>query len=320
MQGLAMIERAWTTTVLPQREQFAFWRDVVWQAFVPVALSRPDEGGFASTCATRRVGPMGMAWIASQGQSVSRTESQIKRNAGDVFFLNMPLSGGASASQDGRTAQLRSGDFVLVDSARPFELSFEREFEQISFTLPHDALAPLLAAPSEVTGVRIPGDRGVGAVAAAAIRALATATGPLSTREERGLTDQVVGLVALAIGGLRRAPVGPGRTLLLQAALDEIERSLDDPALSPDRVAQRLNISVRYLHKLFAERGTTFGRSVLARRLERCHRDLGDPGARHSTVAEIAYRHGFGDSAHFARAFKARYGMTPGERRRAGGV
>jgi AraC-like DNA-binding protein len=39
---------------------------------------------------------------------------------------------------------------------------------------------------------------------------------------------------------------------------------------------------------------------------------LGDPG-----LAEIAARWGFRSAAHFTRAFRARYGLTPAEHRRA---
>ncbi|MBF2937786.1 helix-turn-helix domain-containing protein, partial [Pseudomonas aeruginosa] len=51
------------------------------------------------------------------------------------------------------------------------------------------------------------------------------------------------------------------------------------------------------------------------RRLERARQLLASPQGRRLDVAEVAYRHGFSSQAHFARAFKARYGMTPSEAR-----
>lgn len=303
--------RMWSTDRLPEPEQFPFWREVVWDAFVPVSLSRGDDGRFASSVSARSVGAIGVSRIASQPQSVARTPALIERRAGDVFFLNMPLSEGSSASQGGRTASLRSGDFVLVDSARPFQLRFRRPFRQISLMLPHESLAPLLAAPWEATATSIPGDRGVGAVAAGAIKALATARGPFDRHAARALTNQIAALVVLAVGGLQPRAVSAGRALLLQAALDEIERSLGDPELSPARVAERVGISTRYLHSLFADRGPSFGRWLLARRLDQCRCDLDDPIKGHWTIAEIACQRGFHDPSYFARAFKAHYGVSP---------
>jgi AraC-like DNA-binding protein len=132
------------------------------------------------------------------------------------------------------------------------------------------------------------------------------------------VSDHLAGLVALAVGGLRAPPSSTtGRTLLIQAALDEVERSLGDPELSPSRVAQRLGISTRYLHALFAQRGTSFGRWVLARRLDRGLRDLEDPARAHWTVAAIALENGFADPSYFARAVRARYGASLRELRQA---
>jgi AraC family transcriptional regulator, positive regulator of tynA and feaB len=310
-------ERAWSTAPLPAHEQFACWSEIATEAFVPVSLQRFRTGPFPSAVSGRAVGAIGVSVISSQAQSVARTAAHVERRPGDVFFLNLPLTEGSSAAQSGRRAPLRRGDFAIVDSARPFELEFAREFRQISLALPHEALAPLLAAPGEATAARVRGDRGVGAVAAGAVRALASAGGAFDRESARAVSDHVLGLIALSLGGLRAPPRSAGRALLAQAAIDEVERSLADPGLAPASIAARLSISVRYLHALFADRGVSFGRWVLARRLERCRSDLEDRGRAHWTVAEIALHNGFADPSYLARAFRARYGVSPRELRAA---
>jgi AraC family transcriptional regulator, positive regulator of tynA and feaB len=310
-------QQTWSTAMVPVPEQFAFWQEVVWEAFVPVSVTRRVEGPFRSTVTARRVGALGVAQIDSPAQAVARTSPHLRRHAGDVFFLNLPLSDGTSACQDGRTARLAKGDFVIVDSSRPFQLGFEQEFRQMSLTIPHELLAPLLAAPGDVTAIRVHGDRGVGAVASAALQALGATDRPFDCHSARSLSDRLAGLISLALGGLQAPPTLATRTLLLQAALDEVERSLGDPDLSPSHVAARIAVSTRYLHRLFADHGPSFGRWVLARRLEHCHRDLSDPSRSHWTISEIALHHGFRDPAYFSRAFKSRYGTSPREIRRS---
>lgn len=63
---------------------------------------------------------------------------------------------------------------------------------------------------------------------------------------------------------------------------------------------------------------TTAARYILERRLQACAADLSSPQHRLRTITEIAVRHGFGSSSHFSRAFRARFGMTPQQWRRAG--
>lgn len=308
--------RTWSTARAPVSEQFALWGEICDQAFVPVTIERDHCGKFVSSVTARRVGSIGVSRIDSGQQTVIRGWEHIKRVAGDVFFVNLPLCAGTAACQDARRAELRPGDLMLIDGSRPFELTFARRFHQISLTLPHDLLAPRLAAPWEACAVAIPGDRGVGAVASGAIRGLARSAEPLDRHAAGAVCEQISMLLALAVGGLHAPVKSISRALLLQAALDEIERSLAEPYLSAASLAERIGVSTRYLHRLFADRGQTVGNTILERRLERCRSDLENPAGGHLTVAWIACRHGFADPAYFARAFKRRYGVTPSEHRR----
>lgn len=91
-----------------------------------------------------------------------------------------------------------------------------------------------------------------------------------------------------------------------------------DPQLSPARAANAIGMSVRKLHMLFTRTGKTFGEWLLERRLEEARRLLASPAAAGRPIADIAMATGFGDLSTFYRAFRAKYGGTPG-RMRAGG-
>jgi len=307
----------WSTEAIPVAEQFAFWNDVVWEAFVPVDARREGDGGFHGTVTATRIGPLGVARIASEAQTVHRTEAHVRRDEGDVFFLNLPLTARSRASQAGRVAELTGGDFTLVDSTRPFELGFGGPFDQLSFTIPRGVLDPLLADPAAATARRVRGDRGLGAVAGGALRAAAAASPGLDRAEGAALGRHLVGLVALALGDVRTAPPATTPELLLARAREQVDRSLADPDLAPADVAARLGVSVRYLHRLFSAEGPSFGRWVLARRLERCRDALADPARADVPIGRVAVDHGFADPSYFARAFRRRYGVSPREWRAA---
>jgi acetamidase/formamidase/AraC-like DNA-binding protein len=92
-----------------------------------------------------------------------------------------------------------------------------------------------------------------------------------------------------------------------------IERKLDDPELTPAKVAQAEGISERYLQKLFEGTGSSFTHYLRERRLQRTRADLSNPAEAHHSISEIAFRSGFNDSAHFSRAFRHRFGLSPRE-------
>jgi AraC family transcriptional regulator, positive regulator of tynA and feaB len=307
-------QRRWDTAVLPKTDQFSFWREVVWEAFVPVTLSRSGPDAFTGRVAASQIGPLGVAAISSEAQLVERTAADVRRSPGEVFFLNMPLRGRSTVTQDGRVAELRPGDFAVVDGTRPFSLEFDAAFEQLSLILPHELLGPLLAAPEAVTGRAVRGDAGLGAVASSALRPFFGGVA-LDAAMVRPLAERLASLVALSLGA--GAAASGSSAALTQAALDEVERSLGDPDLTPTMVAARIGVSNRYLHQLFSARGPSFGRWLLGRRLERCRADLADPALAAATIGEIAWRNGFEDPSYLARAFRRAYGVSPGEHRRA---
>jgi len=87
-----------------------------------------------------------------------------------------------------------------------------------------------------------------------------------------------------------------------------------DMDLTPARIAATHNISVRSLHALFAEHENSVHEWLMRERLEGARRDL----ARSSTasIAATGRAWGFSDPGHFARRFRAAYGMSPGQWRR----
>lgn len=307
---------AWDTGAVPGEEQFAYWREVVWQAFLPLAPERRGSGPFAGAVHGRELGPLTIARIRSQAQLVCRSPELIARGAGDTIHLNLQLGGEGEARQDARAVRQRPGDMAVVDTTRPFELAFGGDFEQLSVGFPLELLGPRLAVPRAATATLIAGDSGLGALIAGQLRLLARPALALDEEAATLLSEQLTALVALALGRAGTPPRSAGRALLLQAALDEVERHLADPGLSPGRVAHHVNVSSRYLHRLFADQGTTFTRWVLARRLECAHRDLASPTLAHLTIGQVAERRGFASRSHFSRAFRSHYGITPREHRR----
>jgi hypothetical protein len=56
--------------------------EVVWEAFVPVTLSRHHGAGFAGSVGASQIGPLGVAAIASEAQAVERTAADQGRSGG----------------------------------------------------------------------------------------------------------------------------------------------------------------------------------------------------------------------------------------------
>ncbi len=88
---------------------------------------------------------------------------------------------------------------------------------------------------------------------------------------------------------------------------------LFDPDLTPGAIARAHNVSLRQLYKAFAEAGLSLEQDIVTRRLEAARARLASAAGRRRSIAATARATGFRDASHFARRFRAAYGMTPRE-------
>lgn len=102
---------------------------------------------------------------------------------------------------------------------------------------------------------------------------------------------------------------------LVRAAMEWMNtRLLDDPDLSPQTVAASLHVSVRTLHRAFANEAVSVMGYVREQRLKRARIEL---TATSLSVSEIAARWHFADISHFIKAYKKQFGQLPGDLRRS---
>ncbi len=85
---------------------------------------------------------------------------------------------------------------------------------------------------------------------------------------------------------------------------------LNDGAVTGDRIAGELFMSVRNLHRSLEKAGTTFGRILDDTRREIAEPYVQDPS---NDLTDIAFRLGYSEQSSFSRAFKRWTGMSPRE-------
>lgn len=90
-----------------------------------------------------------------------------------------------------------------------------------------------------------------------------------------------------------------------------VQQHLADPGLSPESIAQAHAISVRQLYKLWSDRELGLAEWIMRGRLDGARRDIAKGGS--AGIAAVARRWGFTDTTHFARRFRAAYGLSPRE-------
>jgi AraC-like DNA-binding protein len=290
----------------------------------------PIDIRLAGDSETRRVrvvvGELGaitvMEAMSNVGGRCARTPKHIGRFDPDLYQMMVIKRGSMMIEYEGRRATLGPGDFTIIDTSR--RGAAQHTAGGMVKLLFSRALLPLAEPDVErLAATRIPGDRGAGSLLSSLARQLPRHLDEHDAGEAARLGTAVIDLLSVALDShLEGNEVEPetGQRALLLRIHAHIEERLGDPGLSPPTIATAHHISLRHLHKLFESQETTVAESIRLRRLERSRRDLLDPALVDRPVGSIARRWGFGDPAHFNRAFRAAYGLPPGRFRLSNGA
>ena len=238
-----------------------------------------------------------------------------------AVWIVVILEGEARFWDGSRSTPLESGDIIYGPTGIDAGLKLTTPFRALYINAPRVALDHRLLAPTSLKVGRFSGQRGLGRVFSGLLRATADSLQDLTSEQlrpmELAIAEFLVANLAAegspgAVGGASAA-----RAAHLHRICQTIETLLRDPDLALERVAVADGISTRALQKLFASANLSFSNYVRVRRLERCRLDLSSPICASLSISEICFRWGFNGSAHFSRAFKERYGVSPREYRRA---
>jgi AraC-like DNA-binding protein len=239
----------------------------------------------------------------------------ISADRASILLLN--LEGTRTLPHETGELRLRPGDLLYVPAGLSLRWLDHLPGQRIVLGAPQTALPPA-ALPCLIDG-----NDAIAAVLRQLLCTLLRNANPFYEGEQRAVQDSVVQLLAAACLArqprpTRRAPVRATSVRQWRLLQQSVEALLSDPSLTPAMVATSHGISTRHLHRLFRQKGVSFGTYVRMRRLQHCREDLADPDLGALRLTEIAYRWGFSDSAHFSRCFKAAFGCTAREFRTRG--
>ncbi|MDT0572045.1 helix-turn-helix domain-containing protein [Streptomyces sp. DSM 3412] len=301
-------------------ERLECWRHAVSENLVPLEVLPRESTDFSASLHAVRVGQVQMSVISAAPHSIARTRRHIASDAPDFFQLTLQLTGQGVLTQLDRQARIGPGELVVYDTRRPFTYELDESHTGLVLMFPQAMLQLTGRDLARVTATPVPCHDGLGQVVLPLLRGLARQMEHLEARATPRLVDNVVDLIGTLLvehADVARTTEADGSDRLTERVLVHMEQRLADPGLSPEGIAAAHRISRRYLYKLLAAQGYTVSGWIREQRLARCRRDLADPALDHLPVGAIGGRWGFADPAHFSHAFKAAYGMSPREARRA---
>ena len=312
-----MLETVFCCDDLPPAERFAWYHDVMLNRNAPAQVDSDQITDFSAELRELDLGAVKIAFFRISPCVARRTPVLVRRSDPELYKLAL-VRGGHGMSIRGRDSRLDAGDLVLFDTSHPFEewtFAGGEEQGQIVVSVPRAVLPVPSGKVDQLLAHRIPGDSGWGRLVAGFLHGVAADASDLRSSDAPRMGTVVLDLVTAPMAHHLDAetliPPESRQEALLCRIHAFIDAHLGDAGLSPQAISDAHHISVRYLHRLFQQQGTTVGSWIRTRRLEGCRRDLAEPLLASRPIHATAARWGFTRPADFSRMFRTAYGVSP---------
>jgi AraC-like DNA-binding protein len=232
----------------------------------------------------------------------------------DNIKIILQLHGEALFEQSGIRVALHPSTWVAYDPTRAYSLANTTSVQQLMLQIPRHSLAPKML--NALVRPRSVADDGAGmpSILAAMMRATLAEVGRLDDTTRLRVGES---LVQLAVGLIEqdREVQEEGRAasldILRRRVQDYMKGHVDSPSIDFNEIAKRIGCSRRYLFRAFEAEKTTPSRYLWELRLTRSRDLLVAPSQAKRSISDIGFACGFSSSAHFSRAFRARFGCSP---------
>ena len=243
-------------------------------------------------------------------------------NQTNAIWIAMLIEGEANLAFDGNVVDLAPGDVIYgARGAKQATLTYQTPYKHLFVSAPPPIIDPRLISPAARQLGVIRADTSAARIFSRMLFSLAGAFDEMQTSElrpiELSLAEFLISAILAESGETALGGAAAIKAAHVTRICQNLESYLGDPALDTKYAAAREGVSVRYLQKLFSSSGMTFGTYIRSRRLERCREDLVNPAYANASITEICFRWGFSSSAHFSRAFRDQFGMSPRELRKS---
>lgn len=304
---------SWTTRSVAPARQFDAWRDFVVDAHLHWDIHSVRCDQFPAFIRQGRYEGFRLIHLtAARGGVIGKRSSlQIAQDREALYNLIYVAEGSQHLSFGDREVHLGPGSFALWDSTQPMNFNTGEGLRQVTFSVPRKRLDDALPRCEEFCGHAMQATSGIGKLFIDCMLALESSFGELSNAEAGEVLEATTEMLVATLAAKLQLPEHRGFREQLQQVMAGINRQLDDPHLTPQRVARDSGMSERQLYRLFAEAHTTPASWIRKRRLEQCRRDLVARSCAHLSIIDIATRWGFFDSSSFCRMFRQEYGVSP---------
>lgn len=248
-----------------------------------------------------------------------RTPAHVARGALNHYQISLCVDGEMRFSSGRRDVTMRPGDLCLIDMAQPNHTVLRGGDDRsrlIALILQRSMLAPRLASPDSATATLVPSQHPHARLIANHFAELVVSARPGVESVDKTV-EAIADLMAAAAGATIDIAAGVERAerhLYLAMIKRHIAENLETDLLTAGALCLQFGISRATLYRLFEDEGG-LAHYIREQRLNLAFQQLISPASQETRLIDLAVNMRFSSDSTFIRAFRRKFGLTPGELR-----
>ena len=251
---------------------------------------------------------------------VKRENRHISKDGIDDLLLMFQLAGEALFTINNKNYFVKQGDLAIVEAGQPYNIIYQKSCRRLFLRMSKQILSNLCIEKK----VSWPMFRNLqaspmGRILLCFMMSIVANSKDLQQTDGHSISTCIQNLLetVLRSDDSNKLFIDQSESVsMTDQIFDYLEINFRNSDIKPQRIAKEFSISVRYLHSLVSATGTTLSKWLWERRLLASYEALQNHRFQGKKIIEVAFDFGFSDAAHFSRAFKTRFGLTPSEARR----
>ncbi|MEW6639525.1 MAG: AraC family transcriptional regulator [Pseudomonadota bacterium] len=264
------------------------------------------------------LGACRLSRITASPHGVKATRVVQRSHDVDSIKLILQLEGQSIFEQDGKAFAFGPKSWIVYDPTRPYQLNNQSRISQLLLQVPRNNFSAAALERLSLPHVFCDDPAGVPRVVAAFVRTTMDEIARFEELEASRVGDSLARLATMMISSDQEGDDSCTLRILRARVKAYIENNLARSDLDIEEIAQRMGCSRRYIFRAFQAADTTPSQYIWDLRLERTRERLTASSFRNGSISEVAFSCGFSSTAHFSRAFRKRYGMSPSDARKTG--
>ncbi|MEG3619196.1 helix-turn-helix domain-containing protein [Magnetovibrio sp. PR-2] len=304
---------------IPPERQYEAWREVISTLFEVKSASGAEGEAFSASLDSYLLDDQVVfTRCDTVAQTFSRNALRTAQDGLDYYLIQTHLSGTQDICRGQKRNTIMPGDLVVMDLADN-HWAETSDFNNLTYVVPRHFLAPLLDAPDCQQGRVLKAGNPMVTLVVEHMKTMNRVVDGISCEDAALTIAPTMSLIASALNSspesIEDGISNIARSTIMRAKL-EIESNLHHAGLTVTSLCSKLGMTRTTVFRLFKPYGGVQA-YIKDRRLKRCAEALVSQQHKNSRIYEIAYSWGFASEAHFSRAFKSKFGITPSEAREA---